>query len=137
VYQARKRRKLKLQLIREAIQIENRTFNLQKMTDTSSIYSSSSSCSFSPSSSKYSSSSNSDALSTAKVQNQSHVNIFEFDFKLPKHDFFLYSIQEHSKTYNNKKFSIKRKLTNLTSLASLSRSEPVLAPPPGKIVLND
>lgn len=137
IYRARKKRKIRLQLLKQQIV----KFNQNSIETTiDNIYETESICSYTSSNSSNSitdySSSNlqldnvSDNVENAINKNDNNCRIsanFDFNFQLPKRDFFLYTIEEHSKKFNNKKFSIKRKIiTNLSHLSSLSKSEPVL-----------
>ena len=124
-----------MKLIRERVlRVEKRNSVLDSYlkcdVETGSIFSSTLvSSSMSNSSSLFNSFTNLNKTLANATANETTTTEFDFfNFQLPKHDFFLYSIQEHSKTFNNKKFSIKRKLANLKNLSMLSKSEPSLAP---------
>ena len=138
IYRARKKRKLRLKLLKQQIVRLNANSTIQNIYETGSISSYGSSTSSCSSESENSSSSSSNLQLNESIisnNNTSEINRisanFDFsNFQLPKRDFFLYTIEEHSKTFNNKKFTIKRKLiTNLSHLSSLSKSEPVLTQP--------
>jgi hypothetical protein len=134
IYRARKKRKLKLKILKQQIVRLNKNSTIQNIYETGSISSfnsSSSSCSSESESNGLDNLQLNESINTNKAENNRISANFDFsNFQLPKRDFFLYTIEEHSKTFNNKKFTIKRKLiTNLSHLRSLSKSEPVLTQP--------